>query len=194
MTMKYLLRQLIKEVITSSNSDNFEKIKKTTGGVMLQRVGGLSPVRQRNNNFAPADKGIWAFVYPYFDDFFLSATNDRGLAEPSDESGAPRGGSRLMQREIEGTRKFVHAGPLYTRINVPGSILIDGWYYTTGAELKKYLPKFHAKLTGEMQRLSMRDSKGNPLKNPTTYPTRSKPEKYFSVDHFEVFVPHPFEG
>jgi GNAT superfamily N-acetyltransferase len=50
-----------------------------SSSITLARVGGLSPVKQRNDA-APERKGFWAFIWPNIEPFLLGSTTPEGLA------------------------------------------------------------------------------------------------------------------
>jgi hypothetical protein len=88
---------------------------KGKGCLILSRVGGLSPVKQKNTS-APAKKGLWAFMWPWIDTFLLGSTNDRGISK---EDSITRG----QQLKTEGLRKFKYCGYLWTHFDVPGKMV-----------------------------------------------------------------------
>lgn len=102
------------------------------------RVGGLSPVKQKKNKSVPTRYGLYAFVYPYIELFFLSATNDNGIATEKERQ---RKNTRYYQFLREGYRKFEHVGYLWTRIYIPGAKIKNGWCYTDTETLKSMMPK-----------------------------------------------------
>lgn len=151
-------------------------------GIKLIRVGGLSPVKQ-TNKAAPEKKGVWAFVWPYYDLFFLGSTSAEGVNKKH---------SRYDQMKREGWRRFIHKGKLYSRVNVPGSIEVGDWYCTTGVEYNKYLSKLHSTTFKEMRQFQKKMN--SHLKNDKYLaPAGMNPWSYFSKDSLEVFVPRPEE-
>ena len=201
------LRSVIVETLEEASMGKIVGDIPKTRGVKLVRVGGLSPVRQKNED-APESHGVWAFAWPYSEPFLLGSTTPRGvLKRKSDEEIEAMSDddreryyekqanvTRLGQLKREGWRYFVHEGPLYTRLNVPGSTLVEnGWHLTDGIALNSYLnsrfPIEQYKETLSMMR-QYTDAKLDPEVLMTT---RSRPHGTYSKDHFEVFVPRPEE-
>lgn len=179
------MHELIREYIECVIESSVEKMSRQKG-VKLMRVGGLSPVKQTNTS-APEKYGVWAFVWPYFDLFFLSSTNHRGITtQPKNSDKEPV--TRITQFKKEGFRTFFHTGVLYTRFDVPGGIDYDkDWCKTTGTDLADYLSKYHSQLMKDY-----RSSLNRVDPNGYSYRVeRSTPEKFFSRDMWEVFVPNP---
>lgn len=154
-------------------------------GILLQRVGGLSPVRQ-DNAHAPVSHGVWAFIWPFADLFFLSSTGPEGRTKPGQKA------ERLKQVDREGFRRFVHTGPLYTRYHVPHSRDAgNGWYLTDGETLAAFVRKHVHEAAQDLREALRGDSMG------WEYPLGQKPfaniSGRYSRDNFEVFVPRPSE-
>lgn len=177
-----------------------------TRGIKLVRSGGLSPVRQ-THKIAPERHGVWAFVWPYVEPFMLGSTTPRGIvksksdeeleamtdSEREDYYTKQTSTSRYGQLKREGWKYFVHEGPLYTRINVPGSTLVDdGWYLTTGAAFNSYL---NSRLPIEQFKDSIASQRafGQKFDALSLAKIRSNPTRTFSRDEFEVFIPRPEE-
>ena len=153
-------------------ANRFEKL--AGKGIALQRVGGLSPVKQVGNDSAPEKYGVYAFIYPYGDLFFLGSTNPEGIV-PSDKS-------RLQQFQREGYKRFIHHGRIWTRIgSVVHSVEKNGWYLTDADTLADYIPKIIAKENKFLRKLW----------GPKNQPVGSIVG--LSKDMFEVFVPQPTE-
>lgn len=181
------MKELLKEYVFCVLESNVEKLRRQKG-VKLMRVGGLSPVRQTNKD-APEKRGVWAFVWPYFDLYFLSATNDRGIAHQGSDGKMPV--TRLDQFNREGFRTFFHSGVMYTRFKVPNSTETGDWFKTTGVDLANYLSKHHSQLMKDYRALV--DPSGR------AYDVRhSNPAKFFASGMWsgmwEVFVPNPEKG
>jgi hypothetical protein len=143
-------------------------------GIACYRVGGLSPVKQTHEN-RPAKRGIWAFVYPYFDWWFLSGrfSLDKFPKKEVAKHLAPK------------PRKFWAKGEIYTRLSVPGAELTStGWYKTTCRELYAYLSKQFAKDLGYCRRIFGGGKKSGEIKHPY------KGLGCISVDAYEVFIPN----
>ncbi len=152
-----------------------ETRRKNPGGIVLHRVGGLSAVRQRNDR-APARRGVWAFIWPYFDRSYLYIA----------------GRSRVPEMKRDGKRVFLHRGPLWTHLEVPGWTrrvqADDGslWYLVDADRLAAHLPRARAQ-DAEFRRKAggPRVSRLGPRADAPTSPW---------VDHYEVFVPRPTSG
>lgn len=146
-------------------------------GIKLIRYGGLSPVRQ-DNGAAPVDHGLWAFVFPYFDTFFLTGRFSRDKWELAED-----GGLKSPRKELR--RTFWHRGDLFTRFAIPGSCEWErgnGWSLTSDRELFEFIHdsapanfQFAAKCWGG----SFLPNRTNPYQRPNN----------ISVDCLEVFVP-----
>jgi hypothetical protein len=147
-------------------------------GIKLSRVGGLSPVKQKNNEDAPEKYGVYAFIWPYFDDFFLSSFDQEG----------EKPGGRLKQLDKEGTRTWNHHGRIWTRIEIQGTENRNGWYLTDADTLSNIVKKEYAKDRAEIYRMHKNDKNKK-------FPANIKPYGHFrfGVDKFEVFVPQPRE-
>ncbi len=158
------LRQMIKEAR-----------RKKGRGIKLVRVGGLSPIRQAKGT-APENKGVWAFIWPYVEPFLLGSTGPEGV-HPGE------GKTRYDQMKREGLRRFVHKGVLYTRINVPGSVEINGWFKTDSSTLEAFMKKHFANTTKAMRQHHNVDINLQGM----------NPWSLYSKDEFEVFVPEPSE-
>ncbi len=155
-------------------------------GLACLRVGGLSPVIQ-NNSKAPTSKGLWAFVFPYFDWWYVSGKMSQDKF-PKKET--PK---HLMPKP----RKFFVQGVIYTRLNVPGSEKIElwhsdapvprleVWYETTTKELFKFLPKQFSKDIAWLRS----DKRMGELADVIKHPYFRGKGGYMGVDHLEVFVP-----
>lgn len=143
-------------------------------GIKLIRVGGLSPVKQARGT-VPERYGIWAFIWPYAEPFLLGSTGPEGITHDDDKS-------RWGQLQRDGWTKFVQSGPLYTRLDVPGSHEVKGWYYTDGPTLDTYMKKVFAQVHKHERQQGV-----SPQQN------LSNPHRGYSKDVFEVFVPEPDE-
>jgi hypothetical protein len=223
--MEKILQQYVKEVLREANMGKVVSDIPHTRGVKLVRVGGMTPVKQSKTSVrAPAKKGVWAFIWPYTEMFLLSATSPEGMnrnpkeqeddfwekmtdAEADAYREKKQSKTRYGQLKREGWRYFVHEGPLYTRINVPGSVATeDGeWYLTDGVALNKYVNSkypvkvFKDQMQQDMERsvsfLSPEEKKNYKHKTPPQYldAAMSAPHKLYSKDHFEVFITNPEE-
>jgi hypothetical protein len=106
--------------------------------MMFHRVGGLSPIKQKGNDSAPAKYGFYAFIWPYVEPFLLGATNDNGIATQKDHL---IGNTRYHQMKREGLRKFAHNGRVWTRFSM-GRSSKNGWCLTDTEELSEFVSKF----------------------------------------------------
>lgn len=149
---------------------------KKNKGIKLIRYGGLSPVKQ-TNRAAPVDRGLWAFVFPYFDLWYLTGSFSKDKWE-HDETGC-----RISPRR-ECRKIFWHSGDLFTRFNIPGSVAWNrgnGWYLTTDRDLYDYLNQHAPDFLKEV--VSWRGSLMPNRTNPFSVPNN------LSLDCLEVFVP-----
>ena len=151
-------------------------------GILLARVGGLSPGRQ-THDAAPVRHGVWAFIWPHIDPFLLGSTGPEGLRRPGAERSV-----RMTQLKREGLRKFKHQGELWTLLPIPTSVIRGRWRRTTGVQLAAYLRKYHAIETG--QALEEVHTKGSPIGS-DRFPHGADPKNVFGHGQFEVFVPNP---
>lgn len=108
--------------------------------LILCRVGGLSPVKQRGNSSAPARFGLYAFIWPFVEPFLLGSTNDNGIAIMRDHE---RKNTRYHQMKREGLRKFEHTGAIWCRLSIPGAEK-NGWILTDTETIHRMLPKLKA--------------------------------------------------
>lgn len=152
-------------------------------GIILQRAGGLSSVKQANDR-APEKKGVWAFIWPFYELFLLGSTGPEGKTSGED--------SRFCQLQREGWRKWEHEGKIWTRIEVPGSpIYKNGWFLTTGYELDKHMSKYFSQVLRDYRRYSKKtkekfDEEFDPA---DMFPAGANPYgTVYSCDEFEVFV------
>lgn len=152
-------------------------------GLACLRLGGLSPVRQDNLK-APVGKGLWSFIFPYWDWWFLSGKQSRDKF-PKKE---------LPKHLRPKPRKFYAQGIIYTLLEVPGADKInDPWRETTDKELFKFLSKQFAKdiwWLRQSERISWgSSSKQVAFKADISHPYHGSKGGYMSVDHLEVFIP-----
>lgn len=178
------LRSIVRESLVLEMRAKWEAPQ---GGIILARVGGLSPVVQRNKS-APTRRGVWAFIWPFVEPFLIGSTNAEGRSKP--------GKSRYdqMKAGTERLRKFVHRGELYTRFDVPGAEETDdgNWKITTSRDLVNFLKMmYHRDVKSDMgePRKYGHVPKGEELKQSMT----ANPYRRTSKDAWEVFVPEPDE-
>jgi hypothetical protein len=147
-------------------------------GIKLIRVGGLSHVRQ-TNSAAPkgCKKGLWAFIWPYFDWWFVSGSFSQHDGRPKDKN---------QWRK----HTFWYKGDIFTRIDLQktagpgaGTVWDDRWVLTDDRRLHEAMSKtYAADLKFIKKLLSDWKEEGKFTGNP-----------YFqnccSTDHFEVFIP-----
>lgn len=173
------LRSIVKEELNESRT---ERVKRGSGpGIKLIRVGGLSPVRQKSKE-APERYGVWAFIWPYSEPFLLGSTGPEGITHKP-------GHTRWDQLQREGWTRFVHNGPLYTILPIPGAKEVDGWYLTDGSSLAAYMSKHYANTVKSMRK-SWREQG---VENTEVILKKRNPWSLYSKDEFEVFVPEPDE-
>lgn len=151
-------------------------------GIKLIRVGGLSHVRQ-DNNVAPRGnrKGLWAFIWPHFDWWFVSGAFSHKDGKTKDKN---------QWRE----HVFWHKGDIFTPIDLrtinpaAGTQWDDRWLLTDDKRLYDAMSKVYSsdlkslkqgRLWGEM-RLVSPDYTGNPYYGSVCTT---------STDHMEVFIP-----
>lgn len=148
-------------------------------GMKFIRVGGLSHVIQDNGK-APERKGLWAFIWPYFDWFFVSG-------HFSHKNGRKKDPNQWRKRE------FWYRGPIYTPINLNkvgfGASLVESalgfpWWLTDTTTLYESMCKVYAYDLKQLKNLECGGAKmvdkgfcGNPYSS------------YISTDHYEVFIP-----
>lgn len=153
-------------------------------GIVLHRVGGLSPVRQRNKS-APEKHCVWAFIWPYFDSFFIGSTGPEGPWDSAADRAKGREHSpRVREWLRDGTRKFTHHGRLWTRLDVPHCVEKNGWCLTDADTLAEFVRRVKHDDYKELRRRQRL-----PVGNFNPYGGGR-----FSVDGFEVFVPEPDEA
>lgn len=144
-------------------------------GIALLRVGGLSPVWQ-NNPHVPENRGLWAFIFPHFDWWFLSGKMSVNKFPKK----------KAKKHLYPKPRKFFAEGTIYSRIVVPGSEKVNGWNKTTAWELYQYLPKVFArdiKRLHSCERAFALDYKFYMIRHPYAG------NGFMGSDHMEVFVP-----
>lgn len=161
-------------------------------GLKFTRYGGLTPRKQKNKS-APTKRGLWAFVYPYFDWWFLSGKFSH--IEGRFKKNYPEQSSKVKDVINNNLLKhFFYDGPIYTKINVPGSVEQDNWYLTTTKELSDYLPKVFSQdtaLSREIFTKDLNDKKVSDIDHEKDAAVKRSPYKYghISTDHYEVFIP-----
>ena len=153
-------------------------------GIVLQRAGGLSAVKQDNDR-APAKKGLWAFIWPFYELFLLGSTGPEGKTYGKD--------SRYHQLQREGWRKWEYEGKIWTRYEVPGCPIIrNGWYLTTGRDLQKDLGKYISECKAAVRREQKENYEsftGEELPAHKLSPEGGNPfSGAYCCDSFEVFV------
>lgn len=149
-------------------------------GLKLIRYGGLSPVKQDNKR-APANQGLWAFIYPYFDFFFLGASFSHDKWN-KDKDG------HLLKPKSNLRKVFWHHGDIFTHIEIPGSIPWkrgNQWHLTTDRELFDYLSVV-AKNDLAYIRKDLSEWGVDPVLKINPY---SSGMYGMGIDHLEVFIP-----
>ena len=107
-------------------------------GILVSRLGGWSPVRQTNKS-APEKRGVWAFIWPYFEPFLVGSTDHRGPTEHDRPSRMDLMRGNKRKDPSLALKRARYTGPLYTRMEVPGAELVGDWYLTDDQALKKYV-------------------------------------------------------
>lgn len=114
------------------------------GAIKMQRRGSINVQDQTVGRYAgraPERRGIWAFPFPYFDDFFanhkweevlpkaLRGLNDRARAgeEISQESWDARANWIRAHRGLMPIRTFWWEGDVYARFTSAGLVDERGW-------------------------------------------------------------------
>lgn len=161
-------------------------------GIVVSRLGGWSPVAQTNER-APEERGVWAFIYPYFEPYFVASTDAEGVVYEEDESGVTvkTRPSRYVQMKARTSpsnnlKKARYEGMLYTRIRVPGGEVRGGWCYVDADILRKYVfGKYHTELYTEFaSQWRSEYGRGENFK-----PMTRTQMPRVSADGFEVFIP-----
>jgi hypothetical protein len=137
----------------------------------FMRVGGLSSIRQKGNygrdtfHSAPARKGIYAFIWPYYEPF-LALWSDRNVAEYKNN----------------GIRTFEYTGMVWTHYIdlAKSSNIVGSWVKVHTSELETIVRKQKALLNGELL--------GDVFDCFRGYPPRCNPHVAFSKDLMEVFI------
>lgn len=149
-------------------------------GIKLIRVGGLSHVRQDNGR-APrgCKKGLWAFIWPYFDWWFVSG-------EFSHHDGRPKDKNQWRKHA------FWHKGDIFTRIDLHavagpsyGTDWDGRWLLTDDRRLYDGMKKTYAadlKMIKKMDFGPVKVEEGTFTGNPYF-------QSCVGTDHFEVFIP-----
>lgn len=142
----------------------------------FQRVGGLSPVKYARTNtsfeyhWPPVRKGIYAFIWPYFDPYFVcwSARGRREL-------------------QLRGIRRFRFEGELYTHLGCTGS----PWQLIHTCELPALLKADqHACRVSWLTKLGLdQDWRIDRKFLPELVNSLRIPYYMISRDHLEVFIP-----
>lgn len=143
--------------------------------IKLSRVGGLSYVRQKGNKSAPEKYGLYAFIWPYLEEFYLGSTNHRGIIDPNKPSK-----SRYDELKSRGLKNFLYEGYLYCKFDIPNKSIEKNEYWLSvhSYDLKEFLLKYHVEeIAGVWEFNGFQDL------------SRRQSMKYFSKDIFEVFVP-----
>jgi len=166
-------------------------------GLKLIRYGGLSPRKQKND--AKPDgvsSGLWAFIYPHWDSWFLSG----GTQPPG---AFTRQGKMSQKRNV-----FFYKGPLFVRFEPEkGYKWDDNWYVMNTIDAEENLNKLYSGLLKQVRKSSIEEPSylidrdtGQLIRKPRfTRLDRSKefidtalnlrPEHYYGADDWEVFVP-----
>lgn len=166
------------EIMWSGDKPKEAKIKEARRpqhnkqGMKFTRYGGLTPRKQKNKK-APTRKGLWAFIFPYFDWWFLSGNF-------SDIEGRFKKSGKINRNLL---KHFYYNGPIFTAINVPGSLPYNDWFLTDTENLFSYLPKQYAQ--------DLKISRKEVGHEPQNIAVARDVYKYgnISTDYYEVFIP-----
>lgn len=161
------------------------------GKLLMIRLGPMNGQvqRHRNENSAPARRGVWAFPYPFHDEFFYCHVwrkfLPKGLTLPvlPDESSDTYEGEMVRYREqmdefnweahykklreikkAHPPKKFWYGGGLYSPIKPHDHYMDQPWYWYDDPRAYMEVARKHIF---------------------ANYSTRYK----FSHDHFQVFIP-----
>jgi len=184
MFLKTLIQNLVCDILEDDkNLTESHRPEYIPGkGLKFVRYGGLTPRKQKNAK-APYSKGLWAFVFPYFDAWFLSG-------EFSDIEGRFTKDGKLNRNLI---KHFYYDGPIFTKINVPGSTEVNGWALTTTRDLADYLPKVYSSDVAQMRKgytSNYGEKRIQDLDHDYMLKVNKNPYNMgMSTDHFEVFIP-----
>lgn len=113
------------------------KHKAPRGGIMLARLGGLSPVVQTNKS-APVSRGYWAFIWPYIEMFLVGSTDDFGPVQGGRKSRPSR--AELNKDKKLRLRKFRYEGLLWTGLQSAERFAIQRegyWFLVDAADLSE---------------------------------------------------------
>jgi hypothetical protein len=160
-------------------------------GIALLRLGGLSPVKQKVRQIVPERYGLWAFIFPYWDWWFLSG--------PMSKDKFPK--KEVPKHLHPQPRKFWAQGTIYTRFQVPNALPIHrekhwflgaaDWYRTTDRDVYDHLDKIRARDIAQLRRLNREFWEDIPGEEQAKIrdPYARGQGGFMSVDHMEVFVP-----
>jgi hypothetical protein len=163
-------------------------------GLKLTRFGGLSFFKQKNGNRPDGiSKGHWAFVWPFFDWWFMS--------------GSPMAKSGRWTKDGQPSAKptnYYYNGPIFVRFDIDefktnkksyGILWDDNWYLTHTRYSKELFGKIFAADLKELRKLQHDEpyTKSLPREKYINNILRTKnPYRGYgclSKDHYEVFVP-----
>jgi hypothetical protein len=170
-------------------------------GIRLLRCGGLSHVRQDNLK-APEKFGLWCFIWPHFDWFFLGAECSRNKFPHKKLSQG-----EITEKEyyrLSKPRSFWYKGSIYTPINIPNSEKYERgsagafgqnyWFKTNDKQLFHYLHKVYASDLAALKRCFKPEAKASArwhesYREYISGSYQRPPKAPCGVDHFEVFLP-----
>lgn len=188
-----ILKKYINLIIEQTNkTKNFEYV--AGKGIRLYRYGGLGGTKQKNTASPSGVKnGMWAFIWPHFDDWFLSGQMSKIGGRFTKD------GEKSMK-----INDFWYDGPIFFRLPLDLDPHIKEWDETWSVTHTRYLPKILTQLYSSdldfakspSMYYGWNDPKGrtekflkhiNNIKDPYLQGRISK-------DHYEVFIPkHPNE-
>lgn len=166
-------------------------------GIAMLRLGGLSPVKQKVRQIVPERYGLWAFIFPYWDWWFVSGK--------SSQDKFPK--KEVAKHRMPHPKKFFAQGTIFTRFPVKNSVKVETessyffgpnlWYRTDDRDLYQYLSKKFAQDLGQCRHLvthsmfrnervlDLSEEEASRIKHPYLKGRGG----YLSLDHFEVFIP-----
>lgn len=148
------------------------------GYLKMHRLGPVSFGSQKRWSRAPRGLGLWAFPYPFYDDFFTIHKYLDAMGEKNSSDDEAFDEWMKKNRNVVKLRTFWYSGDLFTHFTPTGLIGDAGtwtgnteWFQMSAAKLYQYI-----KSSGGDRTLA-RFGPNAPLQRWDT-----------SVDHLEVFI------
>lgn len=155
----------------------------------VARYGGWSPVKQKGT--APSRWGTWAFVANHIEPYLAYASNERGFEIKSHLDSRMGRHKRFANSDLSFRLKRGRIdGPVYSKIEFPGSVPVNGWFYGQSRDLALYLkgPYLNKRFACyARQENAFRKAQG--VKNASRIQSILDMPR-FSKDDYEVFIPH----